>query len=137
MKKLLIAICLLPLAVIAQKVPLWKLERKNKVVEWQTISDTATISLKPNTKGKLNISYLYPEKMTKSNQSIILMDEGRQEISRIPVQENKAVINIHQLFIKSNKKPVYLYTITLSKDFNTARRARVGTVFIGKLNWGK
>ncbi len=137
MKRLVIAICLMPLAAFAQKVPLWKLERKNKTIEWQTVNDTAAIGLKINAKGTLNVSYLYPEKMTKSNQSIILMDEERQEISRIPLQENKATINIHQLFIKSNRKPVFLYSITLSKDLAVARRARVGTVFIGKINWEK
>lgn len=137
MKRLVITICMLPLAVLAQKAPLWKVEQMNKALEWQTVNDTATISLKKNTKGTLDISYLFPEKMTKSNQSLILMDEGRKEISRVLLRENKAPINIRQLVHKSSTKSVYLYSITLSKDINKARRSRVGTVFIGKINWEK
>ena len=135
MKKILIAFYMFPLAVMAQKESQWKVEQKNKLVEWQTINDTATISLKANTKGLLNVSYLAPEKVTKSNQSIILMDEGRQEIGRVLLRENKAPIDIHQLLLKSNKKPVFLYSISLPKDPLTKRRARVGTVFIGKIIW--
>ena len=137
MKKILLAVCLLPLAVMAQKAQLWKIEKKNKAIEWQTINDTATITLKTNTKGALNISYLMPEKVTKSSQSIILMDEDRQELSRISVQENKAPIDIHQMWVKSHKKTVLLYSISLPKDHLIARRARVGTVFIGRINWEK
>lgn len=128
---------MLPLALMAQKESLWKIEQKSKVIEWQTINDTASITLKTNTKGSLNVSYLAPEKVTKSNQSIILMDEGRQEISRIEVKDNQALINIHQLLIKSNKKSVFLYSISLPKDPLIKRRARIATVFIGKINWKK
>ena len=68
---------------------------------------------------------------------VILMDEDRQELSRISVQENKAPIDIHQMWVKSHKKTVLLYSISLPKDHLIARRARVGTVFIGRINWEK
>ena len=136
MKKVFLVLFILPLLSMAQKAVLWKVDIKNKPIEWQMVNDTATINLKKVKKGSLVMHYLYPEKVKNSNQSIIVMDEERKELNRVKVDSsNKAIIDIKLVFAATKQKTVYLYSITVSKDSKLMNRVRVGTVFIGRVSF--
>ena len=127
-------ILLFPFLSFAQQSPLWKVTIKSKTIEWSSQNDTATIKLLNAKKGMINFSYLAPEKVANSTQAIIIMDNTRKEIKRVTLENNKACFNVKDLFNKTNKaEVVYVYSIATPKDFSVAKRARIGTQFIGKI----
>ena len=125
---------IIPFLSFAQQAPLWKVAIKNKTIEWTSQNDTSMIKLMNTKKAIIDFSYLAPEKVANSTQAIIMMDNTRKEIKRVTLEDNKASFNVKDLFNKTNKtEVVYVYSIATPKDFRVAKRARVGTQFIGKI----
>ena len=131
--KIVILTYLLPILSIAQKQSLWHVSQKKKGLEWALINDTSTIRLMNVKKGVLDFSYSSPEKVMNSTQTIIVMDETRNELKRVTLQNNKASFTIKDLFLIKAKSELFIYSISVPKDINVAKRARVGTQFIGKI----
>jgi hypothetical protein len=135
MKNILLLVLLLPLLVTAQKQPQWKVQLNGKPIEWQIISDTATINIKNKHKASLNFSYAMPEKVLNSNQSIIVLNKEREELARYSLIDNKASIKLKNIPLTYGNTAFYVYSITLSKNKSASKRDRVGTVFIGKISF--
>lgn len=133
MIKILVLVVLFPIVSMAQREQSWKVSFKNKAIEWGTINDTSTLNLLKVKKGILSFSYLYPEKVVKSTQTIILMDSARKELKRVILNNNSANFNVKDLKGKSFVREIYIYSISTPKDMTVARRARIGTQFIGKI----